>query len=131
MSELLPCPFCGGETEIDIMQVYRRLDSARISNQVAIYCTSCNAHMSCDPNEINVDPDHVVAELTEAWNKRAANDVAQALKGEVTKLSEALAFYADMKRWDEYTDTDGVGATSAIERDEGAIARKAMELSHG
>ena len=52
MTELKPCPFCGGEAEIFVSDV---------TDRALVYCRGCDAQIQMKPNE---------EEAIEAWNKR-------------------------------------------------------------
>jgi Lar family restriction alleviation protein len=67
--DLKPCPFCGGNAEIDTQRGYRALNNG-IHSAVAIYCMTCPADMQMDPREFNADHDAVKADLIAAWNRR-------------------------------------------------------------
>ena len=78
MSELKPCPFCGGEAEADTMQGFRAMASGRLENAAAIYCRDCSAQMSfCYSDEPDIPREDVMANLVVAWNTRA--DLSDAL----------------------------------------------------
>ena len=51
MTELKPCPFCGGEAEVWV---------SNVTDRTVIYCKVCDAQIM-KPNE---------QEAIEAWNKR-------------------------------------------------------------
>ena len=59
MSELKPCPFCGGEAKM------RRFASGRIFNRITVYFAECCV-CRC---KTSVELDTKTAE--EAWNRRA------------------------------------------------------------
>lgn len=66
---LLPCPFCGGEAEIDTRQGYLALGTGRLGNRIAAYCRSCNADMGvCVEDVPDIEPEQVA----DMWNRRAA-----------------------------------------------------------
>jgi hypothetical protein len=73
--ELLPCPFCGGDAEMDTQQSYRNISTARLETGVAIYCRECPAQvMLCRGDLPDLHPDEVIA----IWNRRpAAGDRAE------------------------------------------------------
>ena len=52
MTELKPCPFCGGEAEVWV---------SNVTDRAIVYCTVCDAQIRIRPNE---------QEAIEAWNKR-------------------------------------------------------------
>ncbi len=66
---LLPCPFCGGEAEIDTRQGYLALGTGRLGNRIAAYCRGCNADMGvCIEDVPDIEPEQVA----NMWNRRAA-----------------------------------------------------------
>lgn len=68
---LKQCPFCKGVAEADSMQGYRAMRDGRVGNQCAVYCTSCDAHMSmCHADFPELSVDEMMAILTDAWNRR-------------------------------------------------------------
>ena len=54
MTELKPCPFCGGEAEIFVSD---------ITDRALVYCRGCDAQIKMQQNE---------QEAIEAWNKRVS-----------------------------------------------------------
>jgi len=91
MSELKPCPFCGGEAEADTMQGFRAMASGRLENAAAIYCRDCSAQMSfCYSDEPDIPREDVMANLVVAWNTRA--DLSDAL---LREAMEALGMAVD------------------------------------
>ena len=56
MTELKPCPFCGGEAEVWV---------SNITDRAIVYCTVCDAQIRIRQNE---------QEAIEAWNKRVSCD---------------------------------------------------------
>lgn len=68
---LLPCPFCGGEAEMDTMRGYLTVPDGRLDNAVAIYCAACGVDQSiCRADHHDLDTDQLISIVTEAWNKR-------------------------------------------------------------
>jgi len=66
--KLKPCPFCGGQAELDSQQSFREFVSGKISRSVAVYCTKCSAEISvCIPDVPDVQPE----QLADMWNQRA------------------------------------------------------------
>lgn len=94
MSELKPCPLCGGE-EINI----RAVSFANGSVQMWIECASCPAH-----TERTNDLDTAI----EAWNTRAERTCRMTDRGECSECgayivrawTEVHDFNGDMKRID-------------------------------
>ena len=58
MTELKPCPFCGGEVRLDIAYSYFR--------DTVIYCDGCDMVYTLD------DCDATKEQIAEAWNMRAS-----------------------------------------------------------
>lgn len=64
---LSPCPFCGGEAEMDTLRPVLALGTGRPGTGVAVYCRTCPAEiMLCRGDVPEVDGD-MVADL---WNAR-------------------------------------------------------------
>ena len=70
MSELKPCPFCGG---IDIYETYSQEYSLGTKNP-EIFCNSCKAIFSVEDDSpyMNCDEDYAYRKkkTVEAWNRR-------------------------------------------------------------
>lgn len=67
MVDLKPCPFCGGEAELDEHQVYRNSYTGERESAVAVFCASYGAqHSICRGDVPDVNP----AEVVELWNRR-------------------------------------------------------------
>jgi hypothetical protein len=68
---LLPCPFCGGDAELDTMREYRSL-SGYYAHEVVIYCVGdCQAEIGiCHEDVPEASTDDLVAEVTKHWNTR-------------------------------------------------------------
>lgn len=80
MSDLLPCPFCGGIAKIG--------DAEECGpNAYVVCCTTCFAS-SMVSFAIKEDARR---KLIEAWNRRPGADRIAALQAEVARLREALA----------------------------------------
>lgn len=80
---LKPCPFCGGEAEMDTRQGYLALGTGRLGNRIAVYCRSCNADMGvCVEDVPDIEPEQVA----DMWNRRAA---VEADRDRIPKLVES------------------------------------------
>ena len=71
MSELIPCPFCGGEAEL----CYSEVDT---------FCRKCN-----------------VMQETELWNNRPIEDALTARIAELEAEIERLTVHSDIERQDD------------------------------
>lgn len=81
----LPCPFCGGEAETDIMQPFRDYRTGVLLSQPAVYCTICSAQIAHYPDDVDLSRDETMALALTAWNTRADShselvDAARAAK---------------------------------------------------
>lgn len=71
---LLPCPFCGGDAEMDTQQGYEYSKAGvhRIGRRVTIYCRECPTDLGiCHEDVPDYSTDDLVSQVTERWNKRA------------------------------------------------------------
>lgn len=94
--KLLPCPFCGGEAEIE------RMGTRRQSCQVA--CTNCGAHHE-GPDEDEHSGD--------SWNRRAALDWEwQSERPDEGDWYMSLPVAAREARWEavEFVHVDDIGS---------------------
>ncbi len=71
MAALLPCPFCGGDAEMDTQQAYRNISTGNLENAIAVYCLGCGAHHSMCYRDVDGREPEMVIEL---WNQRAATN---------------------------------------------------------
>lgn len=71
-ADLLPCPFCGGEAEMDHYQPFRNYRTGAPLDQVAIYCTVCNAQISHYPGDLSLSREETAEIVVAEWNRRAA-----------------------------------------------------------
>lgn len=59
MTDLKPCPFCGGEP---YLRYFHRDDPRYDNSETSVHCTDCGVHISrCG---------HRVEEVMELWNRR-------------------------------------------------------------
>lgn len=71
MSDLLPCPFCGGEPEMDTLRSYRNITTGRLGDGVSIYCTGCSADMMmCRADHPGMETEEIIYVMRDAWNRR-------------------------------------------------------------
>ena len=66
MTELKPCPFCGGEAVIEIVEPHSHILATFMPNYgggAFIECQKCTCAISAETKE----------EAVEAWNRRANN----------------------------------------------------------
>lgn len=68
--ELKPCPFCGGDAEIDTSQSFRHYQNGQLLDQVSVYCVDCSANISWYPGYLNLDRCETIEFCIEAWNAR-------------------------------------------------------------
>ena len=74
--KLKPCPFCGGQAELDSKQAFREFVSGKISDAVAVYCTKCSAEISvCVPDVPDIQPE----QLVDMWNTQSPVEDLSAL----------------------------------------------------
>jgi hypothetical protein len=74
MNELKPCPFCGGDAELDTRQgfVYLKSGQPRHGSRMTVYCRECGADIGiCREDVPDVYPELVV----EMWNRRTSSTV--------------------------------------------------------
>jgi len=79
----LPCPFCGGEAETDLMQLFRHYRTGEPLSQPAVYCTVCSAQIAHYPGDVDLSRDETMDLALTAWNTRAVNShhrLVEALK---------------------------------------------------
>ena len=72
MEELKPCPFCGGEAEMDARQGYAQFPpNGRSGTRVAVYCRDCGTDIGICREDV---PDVEPAQVAEMWNRRVLPD---------------------------------------------------------
>lgn len=70
--ELKPCPFCGGEAELDTSQAYRALSGGTLGSRAAVYCARCGADMGfCYEDAPGTPREDIVNQVVDDWNRRA------------------------------------------------------------
>ncbi|MBL8505907.1 MAG: Lar family restriction alleviation protein [Methylobacillus glycogenes] len=71
--ELLPCPFCGGDAELDTMQFFIATETGKSENRAAVYCTSgCTADIGlCYSDLSDYSKEDVAHKVIDMWNTRA------------------------------------------------------------
>lgn len=85
--KLKPCPFCGGQAELDSKQAFREFVSGKISDAVAVYCTKCSAEISvCVPDVPDIQPE----QLVDMWNTQSpVEDLSALVQRLVRRLRKA------------------------------------------
>lgn len=79
---LKPCPFCGGEADLDTNQAYRALLSGTVGKAIAAHCTKCDASIQVCFRDV---PDITPEAVAEMWNTQPVLD-------NVTMLVRRLAY---------------------------------------
>lgn len=101
MTELLKCPFCGGEAEMDYMQPFRHYRTGELLDQPAVYCRDCSAQIAHYPGDLSLSRDETAEIVVTAWNTRAEGT---ALQQRVRELEEALeAICAPLQSWETHS----------------------------
>lgn len=73
MDELKPCPFCGGDAELDTRQGYSQFPNGQRGSRIAAYCRDCGADIGiCREDVPSIEPEQVV----ELWNRRVTDGVS-------------------------------------------------------
>ena len=72
--ELLLCPFCGGEAEMDTQRAYRNIETSHVEDAVAIYCLSCSADMTMCKRDVRpMSDEDIIEALRDQWNRRSSS----------------------------------------------------------
>jgi len=124
MTQLLPCPFCCGDAEMDTRQGYRAING-NFGSRCVIYCLKCTAEQSFCKEDWDGDRENLAIYVTELWNARApdpmAARLAEALREAVTLVrlwhnmpirDEALA----ASNWDLYQSSPEMKRINAVLR---------------
>ena len=91
--KLLPCPFCGGEAELDTSQAYRALSSGALGSRAAIYCTRCSAEVGfCYEDAPGTPREDIVNQVVDDWNRRAPSPDMR----EAVEALEKARWYVDV-----------------------------------
>lgn len=72
--ELKPCPFCGGDSELDTFRYFIDIYTGRPDDGVAIHCIGeCHAEMTlCRADVPDLSIEEIASVLTEHWNRRTS-----------------------------------------------------------
>lgn len=74
MSELKPCPFCGGNAEIRALWIPKKGDpNKEIASHKYVRCSRCFAQTYEFPTK-NWTGENAADYAIKAWNRRAGND---------------------------------------------------------
>ena len=85
--KLKPCPFCGGQAELDTLQSFRAFVSGKIETAVAVYCTACSAEISVCVSDV---PDIQPEQLVDMWNTQSpVEDLSALVQRLVRRLRKA------------------------------------------
>jgi hypothetical protein len=140
---LKPCPFCDGVAELDTCQPYLALGTGKLGKAVAVYCTTCSAHMTeCVEDHRDVPREDVTTYVVGLWNARKQPDETPVLytKAEAETLcaiaaagvQHVSALDAARYRWlkDRWYDAPLFGHTDASDIDaiiDSQLADEAIE----
>lgn len=90
MTDLKPCPFCGGTADIDTQREYCS-PRGNFGEECAVYCLKCDADMSMPYRDLpGWMVDEVAGLVVERWNSRA-HDPASFEAGEHSMRKRAAA----------------------------------------
>lgn len=105
--DLLPCPFCGGDAEMDTKQAFRAMNG-RMEDAIAVYCRQCVAQIDvCYSDVPDIEPSQVV----EMWNTRNVGDLAMLVKQLVHALRKAAPDHDLPARASDYLKRHGLSGT--------------------
>lgn len=90
MSDLKPCPFCGGKAELQTSPMI-----GHDGEWIAILCDGVECRVS--PEILSCGDADLKAEVITAWNTRATDATIEAQTAEIARLREALTYYADVE----------------------------------
>lgn len=95
--ELKPCPFCGGEAELDTRQAYRALSGGTLGSRAAVYCARCDADMGfCYEDAPGIPREDIVNQVVDDWNRRAPSpDMREAVEALTTLIYEITHLSAE------------------------------------
>lgn len=113
MTDLKPCPFCGGEAEMDTWRQYRALVSGNLGCACAVHCLTCEADMSiCLEDVTGWTIEEAASHVADRWNTRA-NDPAsfeageKAMRARAARKAEKVGNFRDFTR-EELTPDYGI-----------------------
>ena len=104
MTDLKPCPFCGGVAESDSRRAYRALAGGQLGNACAVYCTACEADISvCLEDVPEWSTEEALQYVTERWNTRPREAELEAEIAELRALiTDPRTVTMTRARYEEY-----------------------------
>jgi hypothetical protein len=107
--ELEPCPFCGGDSELDTRQGYAQFPpNGKSGTRITVYCRDCGSEVGvCREDVPDITPEAVV----EMWNRRTparVDDLAALVSQLVHALRKAAPGHALAERALDYLKRKGL-----------------------